>query len=71
MIDAAEEEECKEIILVYYHLLRNPEPMTPEELDDIIEQWMNEKFDPKIYFDIKGFLQNLQTIRGQVMKNTE
>ncbi|WP_369817759.1 hypothetical protein [Planktothricoides sp. SR001] len=45
--------------------------MTPEELDDIIEQWMNEKFDPKIYFDIKGFLQNLQTIRGQVMKDTE
>jgi len=45
--------------------------MTPEELDDIIEQWMNEKFEPKIDFDIQGHLQNLQTIRGQVMKDTE
>ncbi len=71
LIDAAEEEECKEIILVYYHLLTNPEPMTPEALDDMIEQWMNEKFDTKIDFDIQGPLQNLQTIRGQVMKDSE
>lgn len=71
LIDAAEEEECKEIILVYYHLLTNPEPMTPEALDDMIEQWMNEKFNTKIDFDIQGPLQNLQTIRGQVMKDSE
>jgi hypothetical protein len=70
LIDAAEE-ECKEIILVYYHLLTNPEPMTPEALDDMIEQWMNEKFNPKIDFGIQGPLQNLQTIRGQGMKDTE
>lgn len=71
LIDAAEEEECKEIILVYYHLLTNREPLTTEALDDIIEQWMNEKFDTKIDFDIQGPLQNLQTIRGQVMKDSE
>jgi hypothetical protein len=71
LIDTAEDEECKEIILVYYHLLTNPEPMTPEALDDMIEQWMNEKFDPKIDFDIQGPLQNLQTIRGLVIQDSE
>jgi len=54
LIDAAEEEECKEIILVYYHLLTNQEPMTPEQLDNKIEAWMDRKFNTKIDFDISG-----------------
>ena len=40
--DAAEEEETKEIILVYYHLLTSPDPLTPAQLDDRIERWMEE-----------------------------
>lgn len=71
LIDAAEEEECKEIILVFYHLLTNPEPMTHEELDDKIEQWMEGKFNTKIDFDINGPLKNLQQIRGKVVSSPE
>ncbi|NJL57840.1 DUF3754 domain-containing protein, partial [bacterium] len=43
LIDFAEEEETKEILLVYYHLLTSDRPLTPEELDDRIEIWMDEK----------------------------
>lgn len=64
MVDIAEEEECKEIILVYYHLLASPEPLTPEELDNNIEAWMTEKTGAIINFDIHGPLQNLQNLRG-------
>ena len=66
LIDAAEEEECKEIILVYYHLLTQPEPLTDRELDQQIEQWMNDKFGTVIDFDIQGPLQNLQQLRGEL-----
>ncbi|MCB9079425.1 MAG: DUF3754 domain-containing protein [Anaerolineaceae bacterium] len=64
LIDAAEEEETKEIILVYYHLLTSPDPLTPAQLDDRIERWMEEKFGAKIDFDIEGPLQNLEQIHG-------
>ncbi len=71
LIDAAEEEECKEIILVYYHLLTNQEAMTPAQLDDAIEEWMDQKFNTTIDFDIKGPLGNLQTIRGKIVQEGE
>lgn len=64
LVDLAEEEECKEIILVYYHLLTSAKPLTPEELDSAIEAWMLEKTGTAINFDIHGPLQNLQNIRG-------
>ena len=66
LIDSAEEEETKEILLVYYHLLTHPEPLTEAELDDKIEAWMEEKFGAKIDFDIDGPLNNLAKIKGQV-----
>ncbi|MGB3514367.1 MAG: TMEM143 family protein [Microcoleaceae cyanobacterium] len=71
LIDAAEEEECKEIILAYYHLLTSDMPLTPEQLDDKIEEWMDRKFDTKIDFDIKGPLNNLTQIQGKVIGDGE
>ncbi|MBD2183752.1 TMEM143 family protein [Aerosakkonema funiforme] len=68
LIDAAEEEECKEIILVYYHLLTSETSLTPEQLDDRIEEWMDEKFGTEIDFDINGPLHNLEAIRGKIVK---
>ncbi len=69
LIDAAEEEECKEIMLAYYHLLTSKTALTPEQLDDRIEQWMEEKFDTKIDFDINGPLNNLAEISGKLIKD--
>ena len=69
LIDTAEEEECKEIIMVYYHLMTSKEPMTKSQLDDRIEQWMDEKFGTKIDFDINGPLNNLEGIRGKIVKS--
>lgn len=71
LIDDAEEEECKEIILVYYHLMTSQTPLNPEQLDDRIEVWMAEKFGTKIDFDINGPLRNLQAIRGKIIKEGE
>ena len=70
LIDAAEEEECKEIILVYYHLLTGGTPMKPEELDNRIEEWMDKKFGVKIDFDIEGPIHNLESIRGKIVRNS-
>jgi len=66
LIDAAEEEECKEIILAYYHLLTSDKPLTPPQLDDRIEVWMENRFNTKIDFDITKPLQNLKDIKAEV-----
>ena len=66
LIDVAEEEECKEIILAYYHLLTSPTPLTPSELDDRIESWMSEKFGTIINFDIENPIRNLAEIKAKI-----
>ncbi|MEM6611794.1 MAG: TMEM143 family protein [Cyanobacteria bacterium P01_C01_bin.72] len=63
LIDAAEEEECKEIILVYYHLLTSEYALTPSQLDHLIESWMLKKFGKVIDFDIEKTLRNLSEIK--------
>ena len=67
LIDSAEEEECKEIILVYYHLLTSSKSLTAEQLDDKIEAWMEEKLNTHIDFDIHGPLNNLEAIKASLV----
>lgn len=50
LVDAAEEEECKEAILAYTFLLRHG-PMTVEQLDERVEQWFATKLDCKLDFE--------------------
>ena len=65
VIDSAEEEEVKEMLLVYYHLISSPdEQLTRESLDAKIEKWMEERFGSVIDFDIDGPLGNLTKLRG-------
>lgn len=59
LVDSAEEEECKEIILVYYHLLTAEQGLTSKQLDNRIEEWMERKFDTLVDFDITKTLRNL------------
>lgn len=59
LIDAAEEEECKESILAYYCLLTSAHPLSKEQLDATIEQWFANKFDFHIDFEIDDALAKL------------
>jgi len=63
LIDAAEEEETKEIILVTYHLLTSDRPLTATELDEHIETWMHTHLGTVIDFDIDQTLQQLEALR--------
>jgi hypothetical protein len=64
LVNEAEEEECKEIILAYYFLLaeRNASglPFTREELDDRIEEWMQEKFGVAMDFEVGDAVRKLE-----------
>lgn len=62
IIDAAEEEECKEAVLGYYFLLRSENGLTESALDDVIEAWLEKKYNVLIDFEIKDALRKLETL---------
>jgi len=62
LIDAAEEEEFKEAVLAYYFLLTAKEALTKKELDDRIENWLAERWDCHIDFEIGDAIDKLQRL---------
>ena len=66
VIDAAEEEETKEVILVYYHLLTHAGPLTPEALDSTIESWLAQKATTAVNFDIKHTIEAMTEVRTRL-----
>ncbi len=62
LIDAAEEEECKELILVYYLLLTKGGAVKTEELNRMAEDWTETTFGERIDFDSTVPLSRLKTI---------
>lgn len=65
LMDEAEEEECKETILAYYHLLGNKDGLTEAELDDRIEEWLERQGKVKVDFAVHKALLRLQQLQGQ------
>ncbi|MGJ8678795.1 TMEM143 family protein [Paraglaciecola sp.] len=70
LIDAAEEEECKEAILAYYFLLIEQTSMTSQDLDKKIETWFKAKFDVNLDFEIDDALAKLLRL-NLVIKNQD
>jgi hypothetical protein len=62
LLDDAEESECKESLLAYYFLLAAVGPLTAEELDNRIENWLGEKWECRIDFEIADALQKLRRL---------
>ena len=59
----AEEEECKEAVLAYYFLLTSDKPLTRIELDKAIEQWLQEKWQCRVNFEIDDALNKLRALK--------
>ncbi|QTA86109.1 TMEM143 family protein [Desulfonema magnum] len=62
IIDAAEEEECKEAVLSYYFLLRDGNGLTESALDNVIEAWFENTHDVRVDFEIKDALRKLKEL---------
>jgi len=60
LIDAAEEEEFKEAVLAYYFLLTAKDALTTQEIDHRIENWLAERWDCHIDFEIGDAINKLQ-----------
>lgn len=59
LLNDAEDEECKEAILAYYFLLMAAKPLSKQQLDQHIEQWLANKWNCIIDFEIDDALNKL------------
>ncbi len=64
LIDSAEEEECKEMMLVFHVLLVNQGSMDEQAVDVAAEKWLLQTFGTKVDFDVAKALESLAAIRG-------
>ena len=72
LIDSAEEEESKEMLLVLFHMLANPDKQfTRESLDEHVEKWMKDHFGAAVDFDIDGPIGNLSRLKGPACDGSE
>jgi len=61
LIDNAEDEEGKEVILAYYFLHNNPDKnLTQTELDNIVEQYIKDKYGVTIDFEVDDGVKKLR-----------
>lgn len=62
LIDAAEEEECKEALLAYYFLLTSKQPLTAQKLDQQVESWFQSSLQHTLDFEVDDALDKLLTL---------
>jgi len=61
IVDSAEEELGKEMVLAYHHLRRAEKPLTERELDDRVEQWIEKHCKKRVDFDVHKALDYLSS----------
>lgn len=70
LIDSAEEQEFKEAVLSYYFLLIEKDMLTDEELDGKVEEWITEKINMDVDFEISDALRKINEL-GLTIKETK
>lgn len=62
LVDEAEEEDSKEMLLAYYFLLISDGPVTSAQLDAQIEAWFRQRWDYRLDFEISDALNKLAAL---------
>ena len=62
LVNEAEKEEVKEILLAYFYLLQSKKPLDVKELDTGLEQWIKETWDCSVNFDIDDAIEKLKRL---------
>ncbi len=63
IIDLAEEEECKEMLLIYFVLLEEKKPLTKEQLVEKLNRWTETQFSSKVKINVARALENLNLLQ--------
>lgn len=62
LLSSAEQQEVVEVLLAYRFLLAAPEGLTERELDSRVEQWLSDRYDADIDFEVDDALDKLRAL---------
>lgn len=62
LINEAEKEECKEVLLAYFDLLKSEKPKNSKDLDVALELWLEKTWGCNVDFDVEDAIQKLETL---------
>jgi len=62
LVNEAEKEEVKEILLAYFYLLQSKQPINVKELDLGLEQWIKNTWGCSVNFDISDAMEKLKRL---------
>lgn len=62
LLDEAEEQEVREVLLAYFYLWQSPRPLSTEELDEQIEKDLDARLGVKADFEIADAIQKLEAL---------
>ena len=65
IVDSAEEELGKEMVLAYHHLRLAERPLTEAELDERVEAWIRKHCEREVDFDVRKALKHLSSFQHQ------
>ena len=70
VVDAAEEEQCKEILLTYFLLFSAREPISETDLDRAAEAWLANEFEGQVDFKVAKALEEITAITSAAEQGT-
>ncbi|MGE5829079.1 MAG: TMEM143 family protein, partial [Micromonosporaceae bacterium] len=62
LLDAAEEAELTEALLAYHFVRCAPDPISPAELDRRVEEWLAQRWDATMDFEVEDGLRKLREL---------
>lgn len=62
LVNEAEKEEVKEVLLAYFYLLKSAKPLSAKELDLGLEHWIEKTWGCSINFDVDDAIEKLQRL---------
>ena len=71
LVNEAEKEEVKEVLLAYFYLLQSTKPLSTKELDTNLEQWVENTWGCNIDFDVDDAMEKLQRLNLVIQENTQ
>ena len=71
LVNEAEKEEVKEVLLAYFYLLQSTKPLSTKELDTNLEQWIEKTWGCNIDFDVDDAMEKLQRLNLVIQENTQ
>lgn len=71
VIDAAEEEQSKEMLLIYFILLQEKQPLSQEQVRDKVNQWAKEHLGTKTNVQIEKSLEHLTNLQAAADSTNE